>query len=114
MPSAANRHQPAGRPRHLRRSRLCSRAHRRVWRHVLPRRPADRILAHGIKLTLAGVIIGTLCSLLLTRFLASILFRVAMSDPLTYTTVAVLLTAGYYIPARRASRIDPAIALHHD
>jgi hypothetical protein len=77
-----------------------------------------RILAHGIKLTLAGVIIGTLCGLVLTRFMASIFFKVAMSDPLTYATVAVLLTAvaaaACYIPARRASRVDPAIALRHD
>jgi ABC-type antimicrobial peptide transport system permease subunit len=77
-----------------------------------------RILAHGIKLTLAGVAIGTLCGLVWARFMASIFFKVAMSDPLTYTTVAVLLTAvaaaACYIPARRASRVDPAIALHHD
>jgi putative ABC transport system permease protein len=83
-----------------------------------PAQVLRRILAHGIKLTLAGVIIGTLCGLVLTRFTASIFFKVAMSDPLTYTTVAVLLTAvaaaACYIPARRASRVDPALALHHD
>jgi ABC-type antimicrobial peptide transport system permease subunit len=83
-----------------------------------PAQVLRRILAHGIKLTLAGVIIGTLCGLVLTRFMASVFFKVAMSDPLTYATVAVLLTAvaaaACYIPARRASRVDPAIALRHD
>jgi predicted permease len=77
-----------------------------------------RILAHGLKLTLAGVVIGTLCGLALTRFMASLFFSFAISDPLTFATVAALLilvaAAACYLPARRASRVDPAIALHHD
>jgi putative ABC transport system permease protein len=77
-----------------------------------------RVLAHGLKLTVAGVIIGTICGLALTRFMATLFFRFAISDPLTYTTVAALLlavaAAACYIPARRASHIDPASTLRSE
>jgi ABC-type antimicrobial peptide transport system permease subunit len=83
-----------------------------------PSQVQRRILAHGLKLTVAGVIIGTICGIALTRFMATLFFTFAISDPLTYTTVAALLiavaAAACYLPARRASHIDPAIALHHD
>jgi predicted permease len=85
---------------------------------AVPSEVQRRILAHGLKLTVAGVIIGTICGLALTRFMATLFFSFAISDPLTYTTVAAVLitvaAAACYLPARRASHIDPAIALHHD
>jgi ABC-type antimicrobial peptide transport system permease subunit len=83
-----------------------------------PSQVLGRILAHGLKLAVAGVILGTLCGLVLTRFLATLFFSFAISDPLTYTTVAALLlavaAAACYIPARRASHIDPASTLRSE
>jgi ABC-type lipoprotein release transport system permease subunit len=57
-------------------------------------------------------------ALVLTRFMASILFGVSASDPLTFASVAILLTlivlAACYIPARRAMHIDPIVALRYE
>jgi putative ABC transport system permease protein len=76
------------------------------------------VLAHGLKLTASGVLLGSLAGLVLTRFMSSILFGVSSADPRTYSIVAVLLiavaTAATYLPARRASHVDPPIALRHE
>ena len=73
------------------------------------------VLSRGIKLTAAGVSIGVAASLLLTRLIAGLLFGVSPFDPLTLTTVALLLSvvalAACYIPARRAMHADPMHAL---
>jgi predicted permease len=73
------------------------------------------ILAHGMKLTLYGVIAGVLGALALTRFLATVLYGVAATDLLTFAgvTALVLGVAGLatVIPAWRATRIDPITAL---
>ena len=75
------------------------------------------ILGHTLKLTLIGVTVGLVGSYPLAQFLASLLFGVGMHDPLTFLGVAVLLIAvalaASYIPARRAMRVDPMIALRY-
>jgi len=76
------------------------------------------VLAHGIKLALAGVILGTLGGLLLSRFLSSVVFAFSPTDPLTYAAVSLFLLAialaAAYLPARRASRVDPLVALRYE
>ena len=59
--------------------------------------------------------IGIIGALSFTRFLSSLLYRVKPSDPLTFTVVSLILTAvalaASYIPARRATKVDPMVAL---
>jgi predicted permease len=73
------------------------------------------ILGHGLKLVLAGVAVGWIGALTATRGLTSLLFATAPSDPLTYAGVAALLTLvallASYVPARRATKVDPIQAL---
>jgi putative ABC transport system permease protein len=76
------------------------------------------VIAHGLKLTLAGVLIGVAGGLVLTRVLRSLLFGISAADPLTFASVALLLTVvavlACYIPARRAIKVDPVIALRYE
>jgi predicted permease len=76
------------------------------------------VVGQGLRLTLSGLVIGLVLSLTLTRFLRSQLFGIAATDSLTFTGVAVLLCAvalaACYIPARRASRVDPVHALRKE
>ena len=76
------------------------------------------VLGHGSVLTLAGVVIGIIGALGLTRFLSSLLYGVKPSDPLTLFLVSFLLAvvAGLasYIPARRAMKVDPIMALRYE
>ena len=73
------------------------------------------ILRQGMALALVGVVVGLFGALWLTRLLQQLLFEVAPTDPLTYLGVAVVLglaaLVACYVPARRASRVDPIIAL---
>jgi ABC-type antimicrobial peptide transport system permease subunit len=73
------------------------------------------VLAQGFKLAAIGVMLGLLIAFGLTRVLASLLFGVKASDPMTFIAVAVILTgvalAATYFPARRAAGVDPVEAL---
>jgi putative ABC transport system permease protein len=73
------------------------------------------VVGESAKLALFGLAAGIPAALLLTRFLSALLFAVTPADPLTFAAVALLLTlvalAAAYIPARRAMRVDPTVAL---
>jgi ABC-type antimicrobial peptide transport system permease subunit len=77
-----------------------------------------RVVRHGVTLAIAGAAIGISASLAVTRFLGSMLYNVKPGDPVTLIGVAVLLLlvalAACYIPARRATRVDPLVALRHE
>ena len=80
-----------------------------------PNTVVGEVLRYGIRVSAAGLTIGLMAAFLLRRFLTSLVFDVSPSDPLTYAAVAGLMLAvaltACYIPARRASRVDPLIAL---
>jgi predicted permease len=76
------------------------------------------VLGEGMTLAVIGAVAGALCALGLTRFLSSLLFGVSAHDPLTFMGVAVLLSGvaalACWIPASRAMRVDPMVALRHE
>ena len=76
------------------------------------------VIGDGTKLTLIGVAIGIAGALALTRSLSSLLYGVRPTDPLTFIVVSFILTSvallASYIPARRATRIDPMVALRYE
>jgi predicted permease len=100
---------------------VSQRTHEFGIRMALGARPAEvlhLVIAHGMRLALAGTVIGVLASLWLTRFLAGMLFGVEPMDAAAFAGgVMILLAAALaacLIPARRATRVDPLVALRYE
>jgi putative ABC transport system permease protein len=76
------------------------------------------ILGEGARLALMGVAIGVVASLAVTRLMSSLLFDIQPTDPLTFVAVAALLSLvalfASYLPARRAMKVDPMVALRYE
>ena len=90
-------------------------------RVALGAQPGDvfrNVVGGGLRLALLGVGIGLVAALALTRLLQSFLFGISAYDPLTFIAVSLALTtvavAASYFPARRATRVDPMVALRHE
>jgi len=92
----------------------------RIARLALGAQPRDAlrlVTGQGMKLALTGLSLGLIGSLALTRLLSSLLYGVSATDPLTFVSVALLLPGvawlACYLPARRAARVDPIIAIRN-
>lgn len=76
------------------------------------------VIRQGLTLAGIGIVVGIGATLGVTRLIVSLLYGVSATDPLTFAGVAALLLAvaflACYVPARRAMRVDPMVALRHE
>jgi putative ABC transport system permease protein len=76
------------------------------------------VLDRGVVLTGVGLVIGLAGAVALTRLMASVLFQVDARDPMTMVSVAIVLASvamlASYVPARRAMKVDPIVALRYE
>jgi len=90
----------------------------RVALGATTRNVLSMVVSEGLRMTVIGLATGLTGAFLLTRVMASLLFEVSATDPLTFVLVAVALTAvgllACFVPARRAARVDPMIALRYE
>lgn len=97
---------------------------RQLWSDVREVRFASRervlsmMLGRGVRLTLAGLALEVGGALVMARVIASLLYEIPPRDPATYVVVCVTLSAvallASVVPARRASRVDPMVALRYE
>jgi putative ABC transport system permease protein len=76
------------------------------------------IVGHGLMLALTGIAIGLIASFALTRLMKGLLFGISATDPITFAGISLLLTLigllASWIPARRATKVDPLVALRYE
>jgi putative ABC transport system permease protein len=90
----------------------------RIALGATPQKLLSQVIRHGMSPVLSGIAVGLAGAFVLSRFMQGILFGIESSDPITYLVVALLLAAAgissCYVPARRATRVDPVSALREE